>query len=221
MNFEFIGTWQYWGVAAVVSLVALLLVLFRKPWRFLVGHSARQHGVVVAALALALFWLLRVNIEGLLQLHPLLIMSIVMVFGVELAILIGTLSLIVIMVVEGAGLAAMIMPHTFTVVIPALTAHLVLELIRRSPSRNLFVYMLGGGFFGSMLTVQTMALAQLGYIALFGPGPLWVIAIDHYYLCWLMMFPEGFINGAIVTTLTVLAPQWVKTYDDHRYLDDQ
>lgn len=37
----------------------------------------------------------------------------------------------------------------------------------------------------------------------------------------LMMFPEGFLNGMIVTTLTVFYPGLVKTFDDSYYLGDE
>ena len=86
--------------------------------------------------------------------------------------------------------------------------------------KNLFVFMLGGGFLGGMLTVQGMALSGLLYVGLFGPDPLWVIAWDNYYLSWLLMFPEGFMNGAFITVLAVMKPDLVKTYDDGAYLGD-
>ncbi len=34
----------------------------------------------------------------------------------------------------------------------------------------------------------------------------------------LILFPEGFINGAVVSALAVFAPELLRSYDDERYL---
>ena len=34
----------------------------------------------------------------------------------------------------------------------------------------------------------------------------------------LMMFPEAFINGLIVTGLVVFKPTWISSFDDNLYL---
>jgi uncharacterized membrane protein len=44
--------------------------------------------------------------------------------------------------------------------------------------------------------------------------------LDNWPLVSLVLFPEGFINGMIITTLTVFYPQVVKTFDDKHYLGD-
>jgi len=33
----------------------------------------------------------------------------------------------------------------------------------------------------------------------------------------LLLFPEGFINGMVITALTVFYPDLVKTFDDEHY----
>jgi len=33
------------------------------------------------------------------------------------------------------------------------------------------------------------------------------------------MLSEGFINGAIMTLLTILRPEWVRSFDDRDYID--
>jgi uncharacterized membrane protein len=46
-------------------------------------------------------------------------------------------------------------------------------------------------------------------------------AISEYWpLLMLMMFSEGFINGMCVSVLAIFFPDWLKTFDDHFYLDD-
>ncbi|MBR9912043.1 MAG: hypothetical protein GYB33_17015 [Gammaproteobacteria bacterium] len=219
MVFYFAGAVGFWGPAAALSLPVLLLCVLKAPWRQLWARGERLNLWLAAIVALALFWQLQVSVRGLLGLHPLLLMALTMVFGAALAILAATLALLAgCWFFSGAWLA--LPPQCLlNIILPAGAAVCVLWAIDRVPQRNLFVYMLGGGFFGAMLTVQVMALASLAYVWLLGPGPLLVQVVDYYYLTLLMMFPEGFINGAVITVLTVLKPELVKTYDDRAYLD--
>ncbi|MGH1371804.1 MAG: energy-coupling factor ABC transporter permease [Cellvibrionaceae bacterium] len=220
MDYGFVGSWHFWGGAAFASLVATAVMLCRAPWRQLLLNSERQHALFLAVLALSIFWQLEVKIIGAVSLHPLLLMSLVMIFGVEFALIAGSLALLLWGLLQGRELITLVIPWAFNVVLAGFAAHWVLLLIERLPSRNLFVYMLGGGFFGAMFTVQVATLGQWLYIALVGPAPLLVIASDYYYLSLLMMFPEGFINGAIMTMMTVFKPHLVRSFDDHRYLDE-
>ena len=45
-------------------------------------------------------------------------------------------------------------------------------------------------------------------------------ALEAWPLITLIAFPEGFINGMLVTTLTVFYPQTMRTFDESYYLDD-
>jgi uncharacterized membrane protein len=36
----------------------------------------------------------------------------------------------------------------------------------------------------------------------------------------LVMFPEAFINGTVITGLVVFAPDWVETFDSDRYFQE-
>ncbi len=220
MSFDFVGDWHYWGVAALFSLVSTVVMIYRAPWRQLSTTPARQHALFIAIIALSLFWMLEVKVVGAVSLHPLLMMSLVMIFGVELGVVAGSTALLLAGLLQGAQLSALIVPWAFNVVLAGVIAQWVLLLIYRLPSKNLFVYMLGAGLFGAMLTLQGATLVHWLYIVVLGPAPLLVIASDYYYLSLLMMFPEGFINGAIMTMMTVFKPHLVRSFDDHRYLDD-
>ena len=220
MSFDFIGGWSYWGPAAVFASLVLVVAIAKAPWAQLWASGERLHAFALGVVGLSLFWLLKVEIAGMLTLHPLLIMTAVVVFGWELGVILGAMALLLNGAFQGVPIQASIMPLAFNIIVPAIVAQAVLAFIARLSFKNLFVFMLGGGFFGAMVTVQAMAASQWLYIAALGPEPLQVIASDHYYLSLLMMFPEGFINGALITLMTVLSPHLVKTYDDHRYLDD-
>lgn len=220
MVFSYVSSTLFWLPAVLISLAALGWAVVVAPWRQLMARSYRQHAFWAAVVGLGLFWQLKVDILQVMGLHPLLMMSVVMIFGLALGLCVGGLALLVGMLFHHEPWPMLALQFCLDVLVPGVAAAGVLKLIDRLPFRNLFVYMLGGGFFGGMLTVQCMAATSWLYVWLLGPEPLLVIVSDHYYLTLLMMFPEGFMNGALMSTLTVLAPDLVKTYDDHEYLDD-
>ena len=37
----------------------------------------------------------------------------------------------------------------------------------------------------------------------------------------LIMFPEGMLNGIIMTGLMVFYPDWIRTFDARKYIDEQ
>lgn len=221
MVFDYVGPWGYWAFAAMITLLALSVAAAMAPWKLLASTPQYLHAFCLSALALGLFWRLDVEVQGLVSFHPLLMMVAVMVFGGALGIWVGALALGVGWLLGSQPLLSLMVPMACNVVAPVLAALSVLKVIERLAVKNLFVYMLGGGFFGAMLSVQVMALANWCYVHAFGPAPLMVIASDYYYVSLLMMFPEGFINGALITTLTVLKPDLVKTYNDRHYLDGE
>ena len=81
--------------------------------------------------------------------------------------------------------------------------------------------MLGAGFGGGLLAALAMALAALALLWLSGQQDWVTAALANWPLIFLLMFPEGFINGMIVTTLTVFYPDLVKTFDERHYLEDR
>lgn len=90
-------------------------------------------------------------------------------------------------------------------------------LIARSRIQNLFLYTLGGGFIGGMLSWIGSAIFAVLLLwvsqAAFMPD-VW----ENAWMFFLLTFPEGFCNGAIVSCMAVLSPHLVKTYDDDFYL---
>ncbi len=219
MQFFYEGTWQFWAPAACGVLLALSVATWLAPWKMLISSGVRQHVFGLSIIVLAVFWQLKVEVRDLFILHPLLMMWVVIVFGGSLGLWVGSLAFLLTYALAGDLKIALAVPLLFSVVVPVCVATIILKIIERISWRNVFVFMLGGGFIGAMITVQAMAFLQWLYIGAFGPAPLWVIASDNYYLTLLMMFPEGFINGALVTVLTIFTPDLVKTYDDRHYLD--
>ena len=107
-----------------------------------------------------------------------------------------------------------------TVAAPALVSRLVVYWVRGLRSNNLFLYLLGVGFAGGMLAMLATVVTALALLELCGQQAWVEGALQNWPLLLLILFPEGFINGMTVTTLTVFYPHLVKTFDEQHYLGD-
>lgn len=99
-------------------------------------------------------------------------------------------------------------------VVPATLALLLGAAIRRWLPNHLFVYILGRGFFASLL-----ALAASGWLALAWRGvPADAQAMDLVIGRWLAAWGDAFLTGMLVAIFVALRPQWLATYSDRLYL---
>ena len=64
-------------------------------------------------------------------------------------------------------------------------------------------------------------LTLSGYFYLEGMYSWQVIEDNYLVLTSLMLFPEAMFNGMTVTLLVIYKPEWVYTFYDKLYLDNQ
>lgn len=222
-----------WLCSALAAPI-LLAALWRAPWAQVNASHARQHALFATVLALAVFWLLQVEVRGALGFHPLLMTVTTMVFGGPLALLIGAAALVVLPIYRLAftgttdtwaaawgDLTLQTLPVDFclSVAVPVAWACAVIWLVDHWRFKNPFTYFLGVGFFGAMTSCLWIGAAAMALFGLTGSEGLVATTREHSLLFALMMFPEGFCNGMIATVLTVLYPDLVKTYRDDWYID--
>lgn len=204
----------------VLAACALLLALYLAPWRELHAVPARQHLFFLAALSLAVLWLASFHPVGGITLHLLGMSTATLLLGGALAMLAALLAQLFLVALGQAQLDALPLAWLLTAVVPALTTLALLQLLSRLRQRNLFVFLLGLGFFGAMVTVLTVALGGLLVLALGGQAALAGEALGYVTMLPLLMFPEGFVNGAATSTLTVYFPHLVRGFDEDRFLGE-
>lgn len=224
----------FW-LTLILSILLLGAAIFYAPWRQLARHQSRQHLLFASILFLSLFWLMQVSVQATLAFHPMLMTVVMMVFGWSLALLIGVAALMMLEVYQIAlrsltlewdvavnqfNLSTLPVDFSLSVVIPVSWAWLAVWLINRWRFKNPFTYFLGVGFFGAMISCLWVGLGALLLFSLTGSDIALASAREHFFVFLLMTFPEGFINGALATVLTVLWPDIVKTYRDDWFLQN-
>ncbi len=98
--------------------------------------------------------------------------------------------------------------------VPATLALALGTALRRWLPRHLFVYILGRGFFVTML-----ATAAAGALALWQRGaPVGSEVADLLVGRWLAASGEAFLTGMLVAIFVAFRPHWLATYSDRLYL---
>ncbi len=214
-----------YSIDILLSSISLIIAsaVFIVSWRYVPytairQGSAYQHLVLGCLVFLSLSWLgLRFDVEGVIGFHPLLITSVTLLLGLPLTIIIGSFATLIVTLGGDAPLNAIGVNIIISVLAPALFSRVLVYLIRRSGVQNLFLYTLGAGFGGGALSMLACALSSLLICWLIDPV-LFDVNLESVSLYFLLLFPEAFINGTLITSLAVMHPQLVKTYDDNFYL---
>jgi uncharacterized membrane protein len=195
----------------MIWLAALGLAFSRTPWNAMrLAH--RQHLFLGSLVAVALLWRLEAGIAPGLGFHFLAVTTLVLMFGWSLAVLgTGVVQAVLFFAVDG-GLAALGMNALLSGVLPASITLLVYRLVMRYLPLNPFIYIFLCAFFAGMLVAVCTVLTRMAVMAA-GDAYSYARMVGEYLLFLpLYAFPEGFINGMIVTVLVVFRPAWVRTF---------
>jgi uncharacterized membrane protein len=207
------------GFAALLSLLLLGLALYQAPWRALLQKSERQHALFAAWVSLVLMMKLQIHwVEGV-SLHFLVMTALVVIFGWSLSVVIGAAAQLLLGLWQGDGGWVLAVNFLLATVVPATASYAILRYILRLKSNNLFLFLLGGGFFGSIATLLCSLAALALVVALNGQWDTLKAMADSGLMVVLLCYSEGFINGLLVTAVTVFFPGIVKTFDEKKYLD--
>jgi len=168
---------------------------------------------------LMLLWTLRTEVQDGLYWHVSGMVFMTLMWGWSLAVIGGALGLLGLTLAglnDWAGFAPSLW---LEVLLPAAITQTVLGLVRAYLPKHFFVFVFVNAFFCGGLVAVSLALAAA--LMLFAGGAYdWArLRDDFLVLIPLMIFPEAFINGGIVTVLIGLKPQWVWSFRDEEYID--
>lgn len=199
--FALIVGWNAWGA----------------PWNLLSRNDLHSLYGLAVVLMTGLWWLEVGAHEGL-SFHLLGLTTMVLVFGWRLTLIGGAIALVLLAVLRGDGYA-LGLNGLLGVVLPVGLASSLHRLIYQRLPRHFFVYVLVSAHFASMLVIASVILTGAGLMGLMGVYPWYLIRDDYLLFMPLVMIPEGFLNGAIMSLLILLRPEWVRSFDDRDYID--
>lgn len=196
----------------------LLWAVWRAPWVELFTDRRRQHLLFGTIFALFALWLVRRDFDTGVSYHFIGMTVVTLLLDWPLAIVGGLVAQVGLVALGRQDLAAMGVNGLLLIGLPVLVTEGVAILVERAQPKNLFVYIFCSGFFAAALATLLCLLASLGWLWLDGifVMPEWLSDFIGYL--WLIIFPEAFINGMVISALVVFCPEWLETFNRTRYL---
>jgi len=205
-------------LCGAVYLLALLRAAWRAPWLELFSDSRRQHLLLATVCGLFLLWLLRHDFASGLSYQLIGMTAVTLLLDWPLAILAGFLAQLALLWINTQSPLALGANGLLLVLLPVLIAKLCSSTVEYFAPRNLFVYIFCCAFFPAALTVIAVLLS--GFTLLLAGGQF-MLPPEFSELAgylWLLMFPEAFINGALISALVIFEPGLLETFNRTRYL---
>ena len=204
-----------WGATGLMLLL-LSWAAWRVPWRTL------PHGAVsawsAACVLLAAMWLVKAGLQPGLSFHLLGAAIFTLLMGPALALL--ALALVLLLQVAAGQLDWLALGLNFCVtLLPAVSVTtLALRLAQRYLPAHLFVYVFVNAFLAGGLSLVVAAASGMVLLWLLGVYD-WSYLLDNalpFY--FLLSWSEAFTSGLVLSIMVVYRPQWVRSFDDARYL---
>jgi uncharacterized membrane protein len=204
-----------WGLAVAVLVLsfsyAALAGLRQSP--------ARQHLVLGSTVALIVLWSVRATVDPGVGLHVLGMTAAVLMLGWRFAVWAGLAAELAVSF-AGTPSLGMVGPNwLLAAVIPATVTAIVARAVRHRLPANLFIFIFAVCFFGAGGAVLSTHLVVAGLLGVSGVPGIQGSGESLLAFLPLVVFPEAFINGAVMSLLVVFRPEWVRLFDDRWYLD--
>lgn len=197
---------------------AVLWAVCRAPWVELLADTRRQHLLFGTVFSLFLLWLVRRDFDTGVSYHFIGLTAVTLLLDWPLAIVGALIAQVGLVLLGRQDVAAMGVNGALLIVLPIAVTECCARMVERAQPRNPFVYIFCSGFFAAALAALLCLLLGLGVLWLDGlfVMPEWLEDFIGYL--WLIIFPEAFINGMLVTALVVFCPEWLETFNRTRYL---
>lgn len=212
------------GFQTIVSLLffggALLWGLSRVPWLELAADARRQHLLYGSIFLLCVLWLMRREFDSGLTFHFIGMTAVTLLLDWPLAIVAGTLAQVAMVMLGVDDAAAFGANGLVRILGPILVTTLVSQALERTRPTNLFLYIFISGFFAASLAAVSAVLLGMGMLSWSGTLSPPDTLLEFFGYMLLVMFPEAFINGMIISGLVVFCPEWVETFDADRYFQE-
>lgn len=196
----------------------LCWAVWRSPWVELFTDSRRQHLLFGTVFALFLLWLVRRDFDTGVSYHFIGMTAVTLVLDWPLALVGGWIAQLGLLALGRQDLAALGVNGLLFVALPVLITEACSIVVERAQPKNPFVYIFCSGFFAAALAALLCLLSAIGLLWFEGlfAMPEWLEDFVGYL--WLIIFPEAFINGVVITALVVFCPEWLETFNRTRYL---
>jgi uncharacterized membrane protein len=208
-------------MAGLLSLVICFFVSKKLMFSQLISDKKCQHLVFGSAACVFILWMFRTGIYDGLNVHFLWLSALSLLLGFRWAIFSATLALLGVTIFGKESIDMLGVNFLLGVLAPIALTYGIYSLTFHKLPRHIFIYIFLCAFIPGALTIVLKMLALSGYFYLDGIYSWHIIKDNYLVLSTLMLFPEAMFNGMTITLLIIYKPEWVYTFYDKLYLDNQ
>ncbi|MDH5179243.1 MAG: energy-coupling factor ABC transporter permease [Gammaproteobacteria bacterium] len=217
---------NFWFILGAAGYGWILVQAARHAaWRRL-RNSADLNVLLYTMLGVFCIWLMNTDYENSRTLvgptlHLLGATLMTMMFGWAFAILAMSLVLIAYTITAGFTVDtwySLPLDGLATGVLPILISYRLFHFADKRLPNNFFIYIFVCAFFGAALSMAGVVFTTAGLHYLSGAYRMEKLASGYIPFGLLLVFPEAFLTGALMSIFVVYQPEWVSTFDDRRYL---
>ena len=206
--------WLWMGFA--LYALCLLGALWTADWQRL--KDGRDANILFASMVLLwLLWLLSAGTLRGMEFHLLLATSAMLMFGWQFATLCVSVAQLCLTLMGKADWLSFPLNVLCNGIVPIWISYAVYWATYTFLPKHFFVYVYMNAFIGGALAMLASRLTGLG-ILIFSQVYQWQDLGEQPMFIIVMLFPEAFLNGMVMTMLVVFRPEWVSSFSDRHYL---
>jgi uncharacterized membrane protein len=208
--------WLSWVIFAGVFLSAL----YTAPWQRMRERDSTNiyFGTIVVLL---LFWNLKAGIMPAQTFHFLGACMMTLMFGWSFAIIAMSILVLISTFNGNGGWDTYALNTLLLGGIPTSLAWILLRFSQTRLPHNFFIYIFLNTFLAAALGIILLGLTSYGLLWLSGAYTPAELQGNFLPLVIMLAFPEGTLNGIVITMMVVYRPEWVATFYDKLYLYDK
>lgn len=203
----------------LISVPLFILALITAPWQSNESEPIKFIWPLMCALVL-LIWQMDISLlDDALHIHLLGACLMTVLFGWQLAFIGLCVVLATSSLINEVSLAAVALNSIGLIVVPVFSSYLIVVIVFRLLPRHFFVFIFLSGFANAVISILCAGLVSGILMDLFSnlsSDQIWGQLLPAFTL---MLFPEAFTTGAILTLFVVYKPHWVRSFHDRLYLN--
>ncbi|WP_158769523.1 energy-coupling factor ABC transporter permease [Paraglaciecola sp. L1A13] len=208
-------------LAWVGYVACLALVVRNLSVGTLVKDKKIQHLVFGCAASVFFLWIFQTGIFPGLQVHFLWLTALMLILGFRWAMISACLALVGVTLVGEESWRMLGVNGLLGVLAPLGLSYLIYSFAFHKLSRHVFVYIFVCAFLPGALMMAVKMYLLGGYFYLDGQYDWLTIEDNYLVLIWLLLFPEGMLNGMTMTLMVIYKPEWVYTFYEKYYIDQK
>lgn len=200
----------------LVYALSLILALIKAPW-YRLKNSADANILFASCIVLWLFWRASAGVTPGMEYHLLMAATVTLMFGWAFAFVAVSVAQLILTLEGQTAWLGYGLNVLCNGIIPILLIHYLYRLVYQTLPKNFFIYIFVVAFAGGALTMLISRLVGLTLLVSSGAYSMPELGDDPWFMI-VMLFPEGFLNGMLMTILVIYKPEWVSSFDDRDYL---